>query len=281
MQIVRTVAELRRTVAAWKAAKERVALVPTMGALHEGHLALARLAREHAKRTVTTIFVNPTQFNDPKDLANYPRTEEKDARLLHREGVDLIFAPSAAEMYAHDASTKVIVEKVSDGLCGAYRPGHFEGVATVVSKLFNQSQPDCAVFGEKDFQQLQIIRRMVRDLDIPIEIIPCPTVRESDGLAMSSRNQRLSQEERRIAPAMARALIDAARKITKGERADAAIAAAREAIAAAGYAKVEYLELRAESDLRPLDRASEPARLLAAAHLGPVRLIDNVPVRMA
>jgi pantoate--beta-alanine ligase len=279
MEIVRTVAELRSTVAAWKAARERVALVPTMGALHEGHLALARLAREHAKRTIATIFVNPKQFNDPKDLANYPRTEAKDEAMLRSEGVDLIFAPAPSEMYPGDFSTNIIVGKVSEGLCGTYRPGHFEGVATVVTKLFNQSQADVAVFGEKDFQQLQVIRRLVRDLDIPIKIVPCPTVRESDGLAMSSRNQRLSPEDRRIAPAMARALIDAAQKITKGERADTVISAAREAIVAAGYAKVQYLELRAEKDLRPLDRASEPARLLAAAHLGPVRLIDNVPVR--
>lgn len=279
MQIVRTVAELRRTVAAWKGAKERVALVPTMGALHEGHLALVRLAREHAKRTIATIFVNPKQFNDPKDLANYPRTEAKDEAMLRSEGVDLIFAPQPGEMYPDDFSTNIIVSKVSEGLCGAYRPGHFEGVATVVTKLFNQSQADVAVFGEKDYQQLQVIRRMVRDLDIPIEIVPCPTVRERDGLAMSSRNQRLSPEDRRIAPAMARALVEASQKIAAGKSAHDAIASAREHIVAAGFAKVEYLELRAENDLRPLDRASEPARLLAAAHLGPVRLIDNVPVR--
>jgi pantoate--beta-alanine ligase len=281
MQIVRTVAELRRVVAAWKAARERVALVPTMGALHEGHLALARLARQHAQRTIATIFVNPKQFNDPKDLANYPRTEAKDEAMLRSEGVDLIFAPSPAEMYPDDFSTTVIVSQVSEGLCGAYRPGHFEGVATVVTKLFNQSQADAAVFGEKDFQQLQVIRRMVRDLNIPIEIVPSPTLRESDGLAMSSRNQRLTPEARRIAPAMARALIDASEKITAGNSASDVIKAAREAIVAAGFAQVEYFELRAEDDLKPLERASEPARLLAAAHLGPVRLIDNVPVRRA
>lgn len=281
MPIVRTVADLRRAVAAWKAAKERVALVPTMGALHDGHLALVRLAREHAGRTIATIFVNPKQFNDPKDLANYPRTEAKDEAMLRAEGVDLVFAPAPAEMYPDDFSTNIVVGKVSEGLCGAYRPGHFEGVATVVTKLFNQSQADLAVFGEKDYQQLHVIRRLVRDLDIPVEIVPCPTVRESDGLAMSSRNQRLSPEDRRIAPAMAHALTDAAREIAAGKAAREVIVAARERIVAAGYAKVEYLELRAESDLRPLDRASEPARLLAAAHLGPVRLIDNVAVRRA
>lgn len=279
MQIVRTVADLRRIVAGWKSANERVGLVPTMGALHEGHLALVRLAREHARRTITTIFVNPTQFNDPKDLANYPRTEEKDAAMLRAEGVDLIFAPAPSEMYAVDASTKIIVGQVTEGLCGAYRPGHFEGVATVVSKLFNQSQADVAVFGEKDYQQLQVIRRVVRDLDFPIEIVPCPTVRESDGLAMSSRNQRLSPEERGIAPAMAQALGNAASRIAKGEPAAKPIAEARDSIAAAGFSKVEYLELRAEKDLRSLDRANEPARLLAAAHLGSVRLIDNVSVK--
>lgn len=279
MKIVRTVAALRETVAAWKRERLSVAVVPTMGALHEAHIGLVHLARERADRTIVTIFVNPKQFNDASDLANYPRTEAKDATMVEAAGADLLFAPSVAEMYPDGFSTAVSVRKVSEGLCGAHRPGHFDGVATVVAKLFNQTQADIAVFGEKDFQQIHVIRRMARDLDIPVTIVPCPTMRESDGLAMSSRNARLNPDDRRRAAALSQTLFDAARELAKGAPAEETLAAARRRLINAGFAKVDYIELRAEEDLRPLDRASEPARLLAAAHLGPVRLIDNVPVR--
>jgi pantoate--beta-alanine ligase len=278
MRIVRTVAALRETVAAWKRNGERVAVVPTMGALHAAHMSLVRAARTHGDRTIVTIFVNPTQFNDPTDLANYPRTEAADEALLRAETVDLVFAPSAEEMYPRGFATTVSVAGVSDDLEGAFRPGHFAGVATVVAKLLAQTQADAALFGEKDFQQLLVIRRMARDLDIPVTIVGCPTVRESDGLALSSRNARLSPQDRKVAPRLSAALFSAAREISEGGDAAKAIAAARETVLASGFAKIDYIELRSEADLRPLERASEPARLLAAAFLGKVRLIDNVPV---
>lgn len=278
MKTATTVAALRETVAAWKRDGLTVAVVPTMGALHEAHLALLRKAREHADRTIVTIFVNPKQFNDPADLASYPRTEAKDTAMVKGEGADLLFVPAPAEMYPDGFATAVSVAKVSEGLCGAHRPGHFDGVATVVAKLFNQTRADVAVFGEKDFQQLHVIRRMARDLDIPITIVPCPTVREADGLAMSSRNARLSPDDRRTAAQLSQTLFDAARKIAAGDPVANVIAAARERLLKAGFRAVDYIELRAENDLRPLTQAGEPARLLAAAHLGPVRLIDNVSV---
>jgi len=278
MQIVRTIAALRDRVADWKKDALKVAVVPTMGALHEAHLALVRRAKASADRTIVTIFVNPTQFNDPRDLANYPRTDERDHALLRREAVDLVFAPEPSEIYPKGFATKVFVAGVSEGLCGAFRPGHFEGVATVVAKLLLQTQADLAIFGEKDYQQLHVIRRVVRDLDIPVTIVAEPTFRESDGLALSSRNVLLSPEERRVAPKLSEALLRAAREMKQGHAAADVLARARRSILEAGFSTVQYLELRAEKDLRPLDGPSEPARLLVAAILGNVRLIDNVPV---
>ena len=249
-----------------------------MGALHDGHLSLVRAAVADADRVIVTLFVNPRQFNSAADLAAYPRTEDSDAAMLAPFGVDLLYAPEPAAMYPEGFSTTVSVSGVSEGLCGAHRPGHFDGVSTVVAKLFLQSGADAAFFGEKDFQQLQVVRRMARDLDIAVEIVGCPTVRESDGLALSSRNARLSEAERRVAPVLAEALIQAARKIEAGMLVSDAILAAEAMVLAAGFARVEYIELRAEVDLEPLAVLDRPARLLAAAWLGDTRLIDNVSV---
>lgn len=276
--IIRTRAELRAIVAGWRAEKARIAVVPTMGALHEGHLSLVRAALERADRVIVTLFVNPKQFNNPADLAAYPRTENDDAAKLAPLGAHLLYAPYPEEIYPIGFATTVSVSGVSEGLCGAGRPGHFDGVATVVAKLFLQTGADIALFGEKDFQQLHVVRRMARDLDLPIEIIGCPTVREPDGLALSSRNVRLSAEERAIAPRLAAILSATARELKAGLDAGPFLQAARQSIVAAGFREVEYLELRAEADLAPLARADRPARLLAAAWLGTTRLIDNVVV---
>jgi pantoate--beta-alanine ligase len=281
LRTVTTVAELRAVTAQWKAERLKSTLVPTMGALHKGHLEIVRMARTLTERTIVSIFVNPIQFNNPSDLANYPRTLKADSTLLDEAGVDLLFAPTQTEMYPDGFATKIAVARVSEGLCGAFRPGHFEGVATVVAKLFNQSQADFAVLGEKDYQQLHVVRRMTRDLDIPVGIVAHPTVRETDGLAMSSRNARLTADERQLAPELFRQLNSAADAFRQGRPAQDIYAAARAAILAAGFSAVEYFELRAEQDLMPLQALSEPARLLVAANLGRVRLIDNVPVYKA
>ncbi|MGX5806120.1 pantoate--beta-alanine ligase [Bradyrhizobium sp. Arg314] len=278
VSVVRTVAALRAAVARWKREGLRVAVVPTMGALHEGHLSLVRIALERADRVVVTLFVNPTQFNNTDDLAAYPRTEAEDLVKLQPTGAHLLYAPDAAEIYPAGFSTKISVGIVSEGLCGAFRPGHFDGVATVVAKLLLQTGADVACFGEKDFQQLQVIKRLVRDLDILATIVPCPTIREPDGLALSSRNVRLGSEARRIAPVFHLVLQDAATRLSAGEPVPYTLNWARSAIVASGYDSTEYLELRAEDDLGPLMRLDRPARLLAAAWLAGVRLIDNVKV---
>jgi len=280
---VRRIAGLRAAVADWRRAGLSVGLVPTMGALHAGHLALIRRSRADCGRTVASLFVNPTQFNDPKDLRAYPRDEASDAALFLEAGTDLLFAPAAAEVYPAGFATQVRVAGLGDGLCGATRPGHMEGVATVVAKLLNQVRPDFAYFGEKDFQQLQIIRRMAADLDLAVTIAGVPTVREPDGLALSSRNLLLTADERRIAPTLHRALAAAAAElvgggVAAGRPAGPVIEAARMAILAAGFRAIDYLELRAEADLALLERAERPARLFVAAWLGNVRLIDNQPV---
>lgn len=281
VRIVRSVADLRAEVAGWRQDGCRVAVVPTMGALHAGHLSLVEAGLRTADRVIVTLFVNPKQFNNPGDLAAYPRTEDDDARKVAAAGGHVLYAPDAGEMYPAGFATTVSVSGVTEGLCGAFRPGHFDGVSTVVAKLFLQTGADAAMFGEKDFQQLHVVRRMARDLDIPIEVIGCPTVREADGLAMSSRNGRLSAAERAIAPRLAAALLDAVSRLAAGEPAGPVLAAARTAIIAGGFREVEYLELRAEDDLAPLDEVDRPARLLVAAWLGDVRLIDNVGVGSA
>lgn len=276
--IVRSVAELRSIVADWRREGAKVAVVPTMGALHEGHLSLVRAALDRAgHRVIVTLFVNPRQFGSAADIAAYPRTEKADAAKLGPLGAHLLYVPDATEVYPAGFVTTVSTG-VGEGLCDAHRPGHFDGVATVVAKLFLQTGADIAFFGEKDFQQLQVVKRMACDLDIPIEVVGCPTVRDPDGLALSSRNVGLSDRERQVAPAVAMILFNAARELSAGAMAGPVLAEAKAAIVAAGYRGVEYLELRSEDDLRPLDRVDRPARLLAAAWLGGTRLIDNVEV---
>lgn len=276
--IIRTLKSLRATVGAWRKNGLRVAVVPTMGALHEGHLSLVRAALAQADRVIVTLFVNPKQFNSAADLAAYPRTEDADAAKLSPLGAHMLYAPLAQEIYPEGFATTVSVSGVSEGLCGAGRPGHFDGVATVVAKLFLQTAADVAFFGEKDFQQLHVVRRMARDLDIPIEVVACPTVRETDGLALSSRNVRLTPAERAVAPLLAKALHDAATRLTDGAPVEATLENAKKALQASGFQNVEYLELRSATELVPLTRLDRPARLLVAAWLGPTRLIDNVAV---
>ncbi|MER8868255.1 pantoate--beta-alanine ligase [Mesorhizobium sp. M0751] len=276
--IIRTVAELRSIVAVWRRDGLKVAVVPTMGALHEGHLSLVRAALAKADRVIVTLFVNPKQFNSPADLIAYPRTEYDDAAKLAPLGAHILYAPDAADVYPQGFATTVSVSAVSEGLCGAFRPGHFDGVATVVTKLFLQTGAEMAFFGEKDFQQLHVVRRLVRDLDIPIDIIACPTVREDDGLAMSSRNARLSAAERKAAPRLAEILFETARRLNSENCIDRVLDEARQAILAAGFSQVEYLELRTGEDLAVIAIPNRPARLLVAAWLGQTRLIDNVEV---
>lgn len=278
MQIARTVANLRAVVADWRAEGHRVAVVPTMGALHDGHLSLVTAARDSGARVIVTLFVNPRQFDRPEDLANYPRTEDRDRAILEPAGVDLLFAPGVEEVYPPGFATSVKVAGLTQGMCGDYRPGHFDGMATIVAKLFLMTGADRAFFGEKDWQQLQIVRRLASDLNIPIEVAGCPTVREPDGLAMSSRNERLSPADRAIAPALHRAMQAAAERLRTGEDAAPVLTDAAAQIVADGFDRVEYLDLRHPESLAPLGRADGPARLLAAAWLGPVRLIDNIPV---
>ncbi|RWG09085.1 MAG: pantoate--beta-alanine ligase [Mesorhizobium sp.] len=278
--IVRIVCELRSIVAAWRREGLRIAVVPTMGALHEGHLSLVRAALAKADRVIVTLFVNPKQFNNADDLAAYPRTEHDDAAKLASVGAHILYAPNAADIYPPGFATTVSVDGVSEGLCGTFRPGHFDGVATVVTKLLLQTGADLAFFGEKDFQQLHVVRQLVRDLDIPIEIIAGPTVREADGLALSSRNARLSSAERHRAPRLAEILVQTARQLSSGESVQRVLTAGREAILAAGFSTVEYLELRADSNLASLITLDRPARLLVAAWLGETRLIDNLEVAL-
>ncbi|MEC7763550.1 MAG: pantoate--beta-alanine ligase [Pseudomonadota bacterium] len=281
MKTLTTLADMRAQTAAWRSEGARIAVVPTMGALHAGHLSLVEAARAHADRVVAWIFVNPKQFDNPEDLKKYPRHPDADAAKLAEAGVDVLFSPLVDEVYPDGYATAVTVSGVSEGLCGAHRPGHFDGVATVVTKIFTMTGADYATFGEKDFQQLQVVRRLVRDLNLPIEILPCPTVREGDGLALSSRNERLSTEDRASAPALHAAMTRAVARMQGGEAPGPVLERARQEIVQAGYREVEYLELRAEDGLAPMTTLDRPARLLAAAHLGPVRLIDNIPVSPA
>ncbi|MGV8998386.1 MAG: pantoate--beta-alanine ligase [Parvibaculaceae bacterium] len=277
--VARSVADLRAAVAAWRKAGLTVGLVPTMGALHEGHLSLVDLVKTRCDRAVVSIFVNPTQFAPHEDLDAYPRTEAADAAKLAGRG-DLIFAPTSAEMYPQGFSTTVSVSGVSGPLEGEMRPTHFAGVATIVSKLILQAMPDIAIFGEKDWQQLQVIRRMVADLDIPVEIVGGPILREADGLAMSSRNVYLSVDEREAAGGLNIILRETAAKIASG----AIIAdATREGVTrihALGFDHVDYLEVRDAISLEffPTGRVTSPARILVAAKIGRTRLIDNMPV---
>ena len=276
---VRTVAELRQVVSAWHRAGERVALVPTMGALHRGHLALVERGRALCPRVVASLFVNPTQFGPNEDFARYPRDEARDAALLAGAGCDLLYAPDVAEMYPERFATTIDPGPIAERQCGPFRPGHFAGVATVVTKLLLQSQADVALFGEKDFQQLQVIRRVARDLDIPVAIEGVPTVRESDGLALSSRNVYLTAEERQIAPSLHRTLMDAARRIEANDTAATVIAEGLASLRNAGFTAIDYLDVADAETLAPFETVGRPSRVLAAVWLGKTRLIDNVPVK--
>lgn len=276
--IVRSVAELRELTGGWRRAGETIGAVPTMGALHDGHLSLVAAAKDRCDRVIVTIFVNPRQFNSREDYEKYPRTEHDDARKLERFAVDAIFVPDGDEMYPQGFATGVSVSGLTDVLCGAHRPGHFDGVATVVTKLLLQTAADRAFFGEKDWQQLQVVRRLVADLNIPCEIVGCPTIREIDGLAMSSRNLLLSDMARARAAALNEALEEMAEGLRAGRSASDLRSGAEARLAAAGFTQVEYLDLRANDDLSLLDRPERPARLLVAAWLAGVRLIDNIAV---
>lgn len=276
--IVRSLSELRGMTAIWRRNGESVGVVPTMGALHQGHLSLVTAARAGCDRVIVTIFVNPKQFNNPDDLENYPRTEEEDARKLIPHRVDAIYVPNPDQIYPDGFNTNVSVGGLTDMLCGAARPGHFDGVATVVTKLFLQTQADRAYFGEKDYQQLQVVTRLARDLDIPVEVVGCPTIREEDGLAMSSRNLLLSDRSRIKAPLLAEAMEDMADKLREGAAMDTIAPDAEARLLAAGFTSVDYLELRHGSDLSLMNEATSGGRLFAAAWLAGVRLIDNIAV---
>ncbi|KFC67460.1 Pantothenate synthetase [Bosea sp. LC85] len=277
--VVETVRDLRRAVAGWHAAGERVALVPTMGALHEGHIALVKLAQQHARRVVVSIFVNPTQFAPHEDFKKYPRTFDNDRSLLETAQADAIFFPSVEEMYPPGFASRVLLlGPAAVGLDDRFRPTHFEGVATICCKLFTQSRADCAVFGEKDYQQLKVVTRMAADLDLGIEIIPAPTHREPDGLAMSSRNRYLSPEERALAPLLHRVMQNLAMRIRNEDPLFQAVGEAQSEIITAGF-ELDYLEARHAETLAPVTGLADgPIRLLVAARLGGTRLIDNISV---
>lgn len=276
--IIRSVAELRAQVADWRRQGLTVGLVPTMGALHAGHISLVTRGLESVDRMIASVFVNPTQFGPNEDFARYPRQEALDAALLEQAGCHVLFAPTVAEMYPDGFATAITVSGVSEGLCGAVRPGHFSGVATVVTKLLLQALPDQALFGEKDYQQLAVIRRFVRDLDIPVTVVGGPTLREADGLAMSSRNAYMTAEERAVAPALYQALQGIADGLRTGGKAAALCPQAVAALLKAGFASVDYLEVRDADSLAPVESLAAPVRILVAARLGKTRLIDNIGV---
>jgi pantoate--beta-alanine ligase len=278
MQTVSTIADVRAQVARWHEAKLRVVFVPTMGNLHAGHRSLIEAAHQHGDRFVASIFVNPMQFGPNEDFAHYPRTPTQDSQMLEDAGCDLMFMPEVGEIYPNgaDQATRVEVPGISNILCGEFRPGHFEGVATVVAKLFHIVDPEVAIFGEKDFQQLTVIRRMVADLCLRVTIVGAPTVRESDGLAMSSRNQYLSEEERRRAPAIYRQLAQGVAALRSGSRDFAAIeGAGRAALDGAGM-RTDYFSVRDARTLAPAKPDTRHFVVLTAARLGKARLIDNV-----
>lgn len=277
-----TIAGLRAAVRRWRGDGRTIGLVPTMGALHDGHMALVRAAQTECDRIVVSIFVNPAQFGPDEDFDTYPRPAERDIAMLGEAGVDMAFMPSAAEMYPDGFATTVTVDGLTDCLCGVARPAHFQGVATVVTKLLLQCLPDAAWFGEKDFQQLQVIRRLARDLDIPVAIRGVGTVREPDGVALSSRNAYLDATQRALAPLLSEVLRETAARVAGGAAAAKAASDARERLIGAGFDPVDYLEVREEETLALIEEApvaGRPARVFAAVWLGETRLIDNWPVR--
>jgi pantoate--beta-alanine ligase len=276
--VIRAISDLRRQVRVWRDARETVALVPTMGALHEGHLELVRLGRSRCSRAVVSIFVNPTQFAPHEDFDRYPRDEAGDLAKLASVGCDAVWAPTRSEMYAESFATRVVPAGAAEGLESDFRPHFFGGVATVCCKLFTQVLPDVAVFGEKDYQQLVVVKQMVRDLNLPLEIVGAPTVREADGLAMSSRNAYLSADERRAAPTLNRAIREVAGKVAGGGNVEQATTAAKAMLTAAGFGKIDYVEVRDAETLK-LPQPGRPLRVLAAVWLGKTRLIDNVGVQ--
>jgi pantoate--beta-alanine ligase len=278
VQTLRDLPALRAAVDLLKSDGKPLVLVPTMGALHDGHMALVDEARRHGRHVVVSIFVNPKQFGPNEDLDAYPRREAKDAQMLQGAGVDILWAPTVDVMYPAGFATNIGVAGISEGLDGAARPGHFDGVATVVTKLFNQVRPDVAIFGEKDYQQLAVIRRFVADLDLPVEIVGLPTQRAEDGLALSSRNAYLSEEERKAALALPRALAQAKRQIEKCEPVEEALARAIASLTANGFGPIDHVALCDAATLEPMAVLDRPARLLGAARLGKTRLIDNIAV---
>lgn len=281
LPVARYTHQIREIVQHWRRRGHRVALVPTMGGLHEGHLSLIRLARRHARRVVVSTFVNPAQFAPHEDFDSYPRNEERDWNLLANARADVMYSPSVAEMYPDDFSTRVEVAEITQTLEGISRPHFFAGVTTVVTKLFLQCLPDVAVFGEKDYQQLLVIRRLVKDLNFPIEIVAAPTMREPDGLAMSSRNVYLTREERAVAPQLYAVLHDMAGDLSAGRDIMETVLQGRARLERSGF-RIDYLQVRDAETLVPIDPVvTEPARVLAAVYLGKTRLIDNVPVTPA
>ncbi len=277
LPVIHYTAELRRLVQQWRR-RGKIALVPTMGGLHEGHLSLVRLAKQHASRVIVSVFVNPTQFAPHEDYDNYPRNEERDWHKLLSVQADAMYAPDAHEIYPADFATRVEVAGVAQTLEGIARPHFFSGVTTVVTKLFLQSLPDIAIFGEKDYQQLLVIKQLVRDLNFPIAIVPAPIVREADGLAMSSRNVYLDAEERAIAPQLYAVLVDMAQDLAAGRAVEETVDKGVGRLESVGF-RVDYLEVRDAELLMPTGSTVEkPARLLAAAYLGKVRLIDNIAI---
>lgn len=275
--ILRTLPDLRALTRGWHRQGETVGVVPTMGALHEGHLSLVEAAKERCDRVIVTIFVNPKQFNSTDDLAVYPRNEADDAAKLARLSIDTLYAPSPDQIYPEGFATTVSVNGLTAVMEGAHRPGHFDGVATVCTKLFTQTAATDAFFGEKDFQQLQVVRRLARDLDLPVTIHGCPTIRDIDGLALSSRNLLLSGRARTIAPCLYEELEGIVAALTAGQPFDELRRAAIARLERAGFTGVDYLDLRAADDLAELDTPARPARLFAAVQLAGVRLIDNIP----
>ena len=278
LKTVTTIAQLKRCVDEWRSSGDRIVLVPTMGALHAGHLSLVKLAGETGDRTVVSIFVNPEQFAPNEDFGSYPRDYDEDLKKLAQLDVDLVFMPPREEVYPEDFSTHVEVLELSEGLCGVSRPHFFGGVATVVAKLLNQCRPDVAIFGEKDYQQLLVIRRMARDLDMGVEILGGPLIREEDGLAMSSRNVYLAPEERRKAPLLYQTIRELAQQLAGGGDIAILCEAAAKRLALAGF-EIDYLEVRHSETLAPVtSHVTERARVFAAVMLGKTRLIDNVAV---
>lgn len=279
MEVVRTIAELRQHTSRWRIAGQTIGLIPTMGALHNGHLSLIKLAQGKCDRVIATIFVNPRQFLPNEDFDEYPRNEESDIQKLIEMGVDLLFAPKAPEMYQPDASTTVVISKLTDCLCATSRPGFFDGVGTVVTKLLIQALPDLAIFGEKDYQQLLVIKRLTRDLDIPAEIVGAPTIREADGLAVSSRNVFLSKANRETASKVFEILKKTATAIALGNDVLVACEEARSELMLAGFSEIDYFEARHSETLELIQNFENNGRLFAAVWLGSTRLIDNLEIK--